>query len=97
MTSVTYLVSLLLVSTSPQVVAFERWEGTRAFVSRLVWGVWLVNRTSSPLWSLSDPLSLDSSVEHADSQPAGSPTAIAFYSGGSGLLRESDLIASVSS
>ncbi len=35
------------------------------------------------------------SVEHADSHPVGTPTARAFYSGGSGLLRDSDLVASV--
>ena len=37
------------------------------------------------------------SVEHADTHPAVSPTAIAFYSGGSGLLRNSDFIVSVMS
>ncbi len=35
------------------------------------------------------------SVEHADTHPAVSPTSRAFYSSGSGLLRHSDLVASV--
>ena len=37
------------------------------------------------------------SVEHADSHPAVFPTARAFYSGGSGLLQDSDFVASVTS
>ncbi len=78
--------------SSLQVVAFAWQEGTRAFVSlSRGFGLLVVPCLHSRhfrircLWT--------ASVEHADSHPAGFPTARAFYSGGSGLLWDSDFVA----
>ncbi len=75
-------------------------EGNKGVRPSVVKGVWLVRLTTVPcllschfqicyLWT--------ASVEPADSYPTGSPTSRAFYSCGSGLLWDSDFVASVTS
>ncbi len=45
---------------SPQTVAFAHYEGGGGVRSSVcLAGLWLVDRSSSPLWSLPDPFSLD--------------------------------------